>query len=306
MLTGPSVPTSAPLVSPSAHPAAIDWMQFVPNPSAFTGVDTFDASDSDQVRRYLDLNAVVKKWEFPVGFPEVLDDAEWGPIARQLLADADGLLSNWLSAGMLRAEVRFGVWQAAARGSEIVISPPSAPSVSLLCPRVPVGPGESYCLADFIKPAAEMGAGSSDYIGGFAIRLHGPFETLIESYQTNQDDYRTLLTKDLWLLYRSAVADYLHYRLRRFIWAYCDDDDLSNDEIMAGLHQGIRVDSDSVASPGQAGETALLTLLGAAGWQEEDVISNEYGFSPVLSGYFLAHPRSRTIQAFANELTSIV
>jgi 5-methyltetrahydrofolate--homocysteine methyltransferase len=288
--------------SPATHPLAIDWTGFNPVPSQFVGVATFDASDASQVRRYLDWEAFVRKWELPIGFPEVLDDAEWGDAARQLLADANELLSRWLSAGTLRAEVKFGVWEASAEGDQVTIHPENSASVAITFPRIPIPAGDLYCLADFIKPVTALQLGESDYMGGFAIRLRGPIDELVQSFITSRDEYRSLLARDLWELYRSAVADYLHYRLRRFIWAYCDDDDLSNEEVLAGLQQGIRIDTGAIECHDPSDETTLLGLLGVKEWLADGEVGEEKHLSPVLSGYFLAHPRSRRLSALTNEL----
>ena len=299
----PFSPARTPSVPASPATVAIDWTRFKPFPSPFVGVTTFDASNSDQVRRYIDWAAVLHTWELPAGLPEVLDDAEWGATARRLLADANDLLTHWLSTGILRTEVVVGVWPASAEGDQLVIRPGSSLPVRIAVPRIPDVAGISYCLADFIRPLDAQPTNVTDYIGGFAVRLHGPVDALIQDFTDSRDEYRALLANDLWLAYRSAVADYLHYRLRRFIWAYCDDDDLSNEELLAGHHQGIRVDSGSIACPDQAAEATLLALLAADSWAPDGSRQEKGDRSPVLSGYFLAHPRSRTLAAFTNEWT---
>ena len=153
---------------------------------------------------------------------------------------------------------------------------------------------------DFIKPAAALKAGESDYVGGYAIRLSEAVLEPVRQWEAAPDDYRAFLATDLCALYRQAVADYLHYRLRRFIWAYCDDDDLSNEEVLEGLHQGIRVDMGGPAFPSRAEQTKLLGLLGVDGGA---TVCNPGGIdspSSVLCGFFFAHPRSRN---FPSETT---
>ncbi|MGF7214948.1 cobalamin-dependent methionine synthase I [Spirosoma lacussanchae] len=262
----------------------IDWPAFSPFPSQFIGVSTFDAADTDRVRTYLNWSELLRQWEIPVSFPEALDSPDWNTTARSLLADANALLDGWIAGGLLRAEVTFGVWQARAEGDQVVVQPATGAAVRLTFPRLPLADGSSYCLADLIKPAALLTTAESDYIGGYAVRLDQRIGIAIQPWVAAEDDYRVFLANDLCALYRSAVADYLHYRLRRFIWAYCDDDDLSNTEIMEGLHQGIRVPVGNYACPGPVERSGLPELLGLA--------------NPLSAGcgFFFAHPRARPFQ----------
>ena len=288
----PSAPAKSPVAALPGQ-IVVDWTGFKPFPSPFLGVSSFDASDSDKVRTYLDWSAFLRKWEIPVSFPSVLDDPEWGDAARTLWQDASALLNEWLAEGKLTADVVFGVWRASAEGDQVLIQPEDRPGVRITFPRLPLPGAETYCAANFIKPAAALKAGESDYIGGYAIRLSEAVLEPVRQWEAAPDDYRAFLATDLCTLYRQAVADYLHYRLRRFIWAYCDDDDLSNEEVLDGLHQGIRVDMGGPAFPNRAEQTKLLDLLGVDGGRSARSSDDTDGPPSVLCGFFFAHPRSR-------------
>ncbi|MBC3789088.1 vitamin B12 dependent-methionine synthase activation domain-containing protein [Spirosoma utsteinense] len=278
-----------------ADQQAIDWTCFKPFTSHFLGVSTFDASDTDQVRRYMDWDLFFRKWEFPLPFPDVLDDVHWGPPARALYTDARARLDE-LVGDNLRPEVVFGVWRASARGDQVLVETTGGTTVGLSFPRIQVSDSRSYCVADFIKPAMALRVGESDYLGGYALRLGTDVDRPAGQPATGQHDYRSLLTADLCELYRSALVDYLHYRLRRFIWAYCDDDDLSNEKVLTGTHQGIRVDVGGPECPGQTLQAQLLKQLGVDAWEDAGAFHLP-GDRPsrVSSGFFLAHPQSRNL-----------
>ncbi|WP_460909503.1 vitamin B12 dependent-methionine synthase activation domain-containing protein [Spirosoma areae] len=123
------------------------------------------------------------------------------------------------------------------------------------------------------------------------MKRHNTSFTLHRQWEARQDDYQALLATDLGDLYRSAVADYLHYRLRRFIWAYCDDDDLSNEELLEGMHQGIRVEIGSPSCPDRTAVPPLLHLLAI----EDQTFTGVGAACSALSecGFFFAHPKSR-------------
>lgn len=285
------IPTQLALPGILTTATAFDWPGFEPFPAQFIGVSPFDASDSDKVRTYLNWSGLFQKWEIPVPFPQVLDDADWGATAISLLRDANALLDDFLTKGLLRPEVMFGVWRAFSEGDQVVIQSGDQKAVRIPFPRLPQPNGATYCLADFIKPAIAMKPDEWDYLGGYLIRLSADVLAPIRRYSAEPDDYQAFLATDLCVLYRSAVADYLHYRLRRFIWAYCDDDDLSNEDVLQGLHQGIRVDIGSPVCPDSITRTPLLQLLQI----DDQSFTDNDPDSPAseVGGFFFAHPKSR-------------
>lgn len=121
MTLAPPTPADYPAATPG--PSVFDWAGFEPFPAHFLGVAAFDASDTDRVRTYLNWDALFQKWEIPVGFAAVLDDADWGETANTLLHDANTLLNDWLAGGKLRTDVVFGVWRAGAGGDQVVVQP---------------------------------------------------------------------------------------------------------------------------------------------------------------------------------------
>lgn len=286
MIPPPSATFALPPENALYDPTAFDWAGFRPFQSSFVGVSAFDASDASQIRPYLNWVALFQRWEVPIPFPSVVDHPDWGQVARNLLRDANALLDSWLAEDRLRPQVVFGVWPARAEGNQVVVRSGDEAPVRLPFPRLSLANGQSYCLADFIKPATALKANESDYLGGYVIRLGEEIQQAIQRCQTEGDLYRAFLSADLCALYTSALADYLHYRLRRFIWAYCDDDDLSNQEVVEGLHQGIRVVISGPECPDPAEALRLRSLL--AGPVPEAGTVYE-------CGYFFAHPKSRLL-----------
>ncbi len=263
----------------------------------FLGVDRFDASDSATVRTYLDWNRFFQKWDFPIRFPEVLDDAEWGAAARNLFEDANALFDELIAQQQIAPNVVFGVWPAHSEGQAVVVQNGDQPPVTLTFPQLSDQTlyAAPYCLANFIKPGTYLTEGESDYLGGYAIAVGEPLTRRLAQAQTEENLYQAYLLEDLGTLYASAVADYLHYRLRRFIWAYCDDDDLSNEEVVEGLHQGIRVVIGGRECPDSALKTSLFRLLGVdpADFPPSQHDPTNVIFNPC--GFFFANPKSRLL-----------
>lgn len=274
---------------------SFDWKKFEASQPGFLGEAEFDATDSSMVRTYLNWPSFFRKWELSAQFPDILHDPVQGSAASKLFEDTNELLASLIEEEWMAPKVIFGVWKAASEGQEITIWKEGDKQFDFQFIRQNVGGdgGFRYCLADFVKPKSYLKAGESDFIGGYVIHLGDRIRVKKEIVKSVGDKYSVYLIDDLCAMYLDAIADYLHYRLRRFIWAYCDDDDLSNEEVMLGLHQGIRVEIGGNECPDLAQLPQLIELLGVTerGFGLTEAICQDTSLTKC--GLFFAHPLSR-------------
>lgn len=275
--------------------SSFDWENFEASQPGFLGEAEFDATDSALIRTYLNWPAFFRKWELSAQFPDILHDPMQGPAAMKLFTDTSELLVDLIQEKWLLPKVIFGVWSAASKQQEVTVwkEDGRAFKFSFVCQESNNACATSYCLADFIKPKEYLKEGESDFIGGYVIHLGDRMRVKKEIVKSVGDKYSGYLLDDLCAMYLDAIADYLHYRLRRFIWAYCDDDDLSNEEIMLGLHQGIRVEIGGNECPDLAQLPQLIELLGVTerGFGLTEAICQDTSLTKC--GLFFAHPLSR-------------
>ena len=72
----------------------------------------------------------------------------------------------------------------------------------------------NHCLADFVAPAdRDQSRRLQDYLGGFAVSIHGADE-LAEEFKREHDDYNAIMTKALADRLAEAFAEYLHKEAR--------------------------------------------------------------------------------------------
>lgn len=272
--------------------SSFDWENFEASQPGFLGEAEFDATDSALIRTYLNWPAFFRKWELSAQFPDILHDHVQGPAAMKLFEDTNELLVDLVIEKWLTPKVIFGVWKAASTEQEVTIWKESGKTFEFSFARQETSEPR-YCLADFIKPKAVLKEGESDFIGGYIVHLGDRMRVKKEIINSLGDKYVGYLMEDLCEMYLEAIADYLHYRLRRFIWAYCDDDDLSNEEVMLGLHQGIRVEIGGNECPDLSQLPQLIELLGVAqkGYGLTEAISQDTLMTKC--GLFFAHPLSR-------------
>lgn len=272
-----------------------DWKKFEPSQPGFLGEAEFDAMDSSVVRTYLNWPSFFRKWELSAQFPDILHDPVQGLAACKLFEDTNELLTNLIEEKWITPKVIFGVWRAAATGQKVAVWKEDGTLFDFQFARQEANGANEvrYCLADFIKPKEQMKEGESDFIGGYLIHLGDRMLVKKEIIRTIGDKYAGYLMEDLCEMYLEAIADYLHYRLRRFIWAYCDDDDLSNEEVMLGLHQGIRVELGGNECPDLSQLSQLIELLGVTekGCGLTEAVCQDTSLTRY--GLFFAHPLSR-------------
>ena len=154
----------------------------------------------------------------------------------------------------------------------------------------------NHCLADYIAPensqASTLNSQRADYLGGFAVTVHGADE-LAERFKKEHDDYSGILTKALADRLAEAFAEYLH-KQARIAWGFGRDEKLSNVELIREKYRGIRPAAGYPACPDHAEKRTLFDLLAAeksAGIRLTESFAMHPGAS--VSGLYFSHPESK-------------
>jgi 5-methyltetrahydrofolate--homocysteine methyltransferase len=145
-------------------------------------------------------------------------------------------------------------------------------------------------LADFIAPAT---SGYSDYIGAFAVTIHG-IEPHIKKMEAAHDDYNKIMLQALADRLAEAFAEALHHHTRTTWWGYQPNEQLSNEDLIQEKYMGIRPAPGYPACPDHTEKYKLFSLLNAtesAGIQ----LTENLAMFPASSvcGWYIAHPQSQ-------------
>ena len=160
-----------------------------------------------------------------------------GESARKLFADARKMLDRIVAEHWLTAKARSACGAAGARATTSCCSrttaAPRRSRASFLRQQVKKREGRAnMCLADFISPEA-------DWIGGFAVAGHG-IEPHLARFKADNDDYSDILLKALADRLAEAFAERLHDHVRKTLWGYAPDEQLTNEELIRENYRGIR------------------------------------------------------------------
>jgi 5-methyltetrahydrofolate--homocysteine methyltransferase len=94
--------------------------------------------------------------------------------------------------------------------------------------------------------------------------------------------------------FAEAAAEYLHERVRREIWGYSSDEQLTAQQLIAEEYRGIRPAPGYPACPDHTEKSILWRLLDVernAGMQ----LTESFAMHPTaaVSGWYIAHPEAR-------------
>ena len=282
------------LATARAARTPITWSVEDVSTPAFTGRRSIDVPLADIVP-YIDWTFFFHAWELRGRFPGVLDHPKYGEAARELYTNATTLLDQIVADELLQARGVYGFWPANADGDDIVIYTGAERAAEftrfpmLRQQRAKADDKPSYCLADFVAPAA---TGLRDHLGAFAVTTGLGADALIAKYEAEHDDYSAIMVRALADRLAEAFAEMLHQRVRRE-WGYGADEKLGPDDLIAEAYRGIRPAFGYPACPDHTEKRRLFDLLGAE--ELEITLSESYAMLPAasVSGIYLAHPASR-------------
>jgi cobalamin-dependent methionine synthase I len=141
------------------------------------------------------------------------------------------------------------------------------------------------CLSDFVRP---LSSGITDKIGAFATTVDAEMERLYA-----EDDYKRMLVQTLSDRLAEATAEKLHEDVRKKLWGYAPDENLSVKDLHNEKYQGIRPAVGYPSLPDQSINFLLDELLDM---KQIGISLTENGMmKPHASvcGLMFAHPASR-------------
>ena len=284
------------LAQARANKPVTDWQTSPVYVPRFTGVKHYHDFPLAKLREYIDWTFFFIAWELKGHFPQILDDPRQGEAARKLYAEANELLDEIIAHKMLQANGVIGLWPANASGDDIFLFRDEnrrelAGVFRHLRQQEKKKEGQAnLCLADFVAP---LTSGRADYCGGFAVTAGIGIEKWKDQFREENNDYKALLLESLADRLGEAFAEYLHLVVRKELWAYAPEENLSLRDLLRSGYQGIRPAPGYPACPEHSEKETLLNLLQAG--KAGITLTEHFAMYPNASvcGHYYAHPESR-------------
>jgi 5-methyltetrahydrofolate--homocysteine methyltransferase len=281
-----------------ANRTPINWSSYVPPQPESLGLRVYGPgkiSTRDLVK-YIDWSPFFHAWELRGRYPAIFEDPKIGKEARELFNDAQELLERIAAKDLLVPRGVYAFWPANAVGDDIHVYGDDTRTTEIatfyfLRQQMQKPSGQfNHCLADYVAPADRAQSASlHDYLGGFAVSIHGADE-LAEEFKHQQDDYSAIITKALADRFAEAFAEYLH-KEARMAWGFGRDEKLSNADLIREKYRGIRPAAGYPACPDHAEKRTLFDLLDATN-NAVIKLTESFAMHPAasVSGLYFSHP----------------
>ncbi|MFM7402907.1 MAG: methionine synthase [Erythrobacter sp.] len=272
-----------PLAEARANGFVIDLAE-KPDAPAQPGLHVFDDWSLEHLRQLIDWTPFFRAWELHGNYPAILTDEVVGETATQLFADANQMLDKIIGEKWLTARGVAGLWPCGRDGDDVVLD--SGHRLPMLRQQVKKSRERpNMCLADFIDP-------SCDWIGGFAVGIHG-IDSHSERFQADKDDYSNILLKALADRFAEAFAEALHQHVRTTLWGYAPGEQLDNAALIKEQYRGIRPAPGYPACPDHSLKPFLFDLLDAPR-NTGLTLTESFSMWPTaaVSGFYFGHPEA--------------
>jgi 5-methyltetrahydrofolate--homocysteine methyltransferase len=296
----------------------IDWDKTEIKKPTFLGTKVIENISLRQIAKYIDWTPYFQTWDLHGKYPRILTDAVVGAEAQKVYDDAQAMLTQIIDNKWFTAKAIIGFWPSNVTDGDTqhIYSFAKTEQHNSSCSNLAhdhshytenrqqtiaklqhlrqqgqKGSGlPNISLADFIAPASTS---LPDYLGGFTVSIFGADEKAKE-YQTQHDDYNSIMVKALADRLAEAYTELLHERVRKQYWGYATDETLENEALIAEKYQGIRPAPGYPACPDHTLKTTLFELLDASK-QIGTQLTQSLAMYPAasVSGFYYSHPASK-------------
>ena len=242
------------LAEARANKFKIDWSKEKITQPNKLGLTIFENIDVAELEKYIDWTTFLFAWNVKGRYPEILQNAEKGAAAQQLIDDANNMLNKLKKEQLLKIDAVVGLFPANSSDEDINVydTERNAVLAKLVMQRQQTKQSNTLpniSLSDFI---ASEESGIRDYIGAFVVTVSPKNNQLEQQYKSAGDDYSVLLIKTLCDCLADACAEYSHKQVIENIWGY---DKTGN--------QGIRPAVGYPSYPDHSQKVTIFNLLNA-------------------------------------------
>jgi 5-methyltetrahydrofolate--homocysteine methyltransferase len=268
----------------------IDFEKEKPVTPNFLGTKVFEDFDLNEISEYIDWTPFFRTWELAGKYPAILEDEVVGEQAKHLFDDAQKMLTQIIDENWLDAKAVIGIWEANSVNDSIIKTKDG--EFHQLRQQAKKASGvPNISLADFIAPE---NSGIQDYIGGFVVTTGLGIEEYIKRFETDHDDYSSILLKALADRLAEAFAELMHKKVRTEYWGYVNDEQLDNESLIKENYKGIRPAPGYPACPDHTLKRELFSLLDATKLAGVELTESLAMFpTAAVSGFYFGHPQAK-------------
>ncbi|MFN5223314.1 MAG: methionine synthase [Bacteroidota bacterium] len=277
-----------------ANALKTDWQAIdFPMPE-HPGVTVMRDLPLEELVPFIDWTPFFHSWELKGSYPKILNDSEKGIEAQKLFADAQNMLNRIIDEKWIKAHAVVGLWPANADGDDIVAFADEQRQQELCRfhsvrqqTQKPSGM-PNLALSDFVAPS-----GYADHIGAFVVSTGDGVDERVAVFEKDHDDYSAIMLKALADRLAEAFAEFMHRKVRKELWGYAKNEDLSGEDLIAEKYRGIRPAPGYPAQPDHTEKTMLFQILEASKHTGVQLTESLAMYpTAAVCGLYIAHPQS--------------
>ncbi len=273
----------------------LDWSGYEPKQPNFIGSKTIEV-ELDELVPYIDWTPFFRTWELFGKYPAILTDEVVGKQATAVFEDAKEMLDLILKENKLSAKAVYGIFPAnQVNDDDIELRDENGKVLdkflTLRQQSQKTKGAPNIALADFIAP---KDSGKTDYMGAFCVTTGFGVDEWATEFEKDLDDYNSIMVKALADRFAEAFAEYLHEKIRKEIWGYAADENLSSEDLIAESYKGIRPAPGYPACPDHLEKPTIWKLLDVEK-QIGVTLTESMAMWPAasVSGYYFGNPESK-------------
>ncbi len=270
----------------------LDWDNFTPVKPNVIGEQVIEV-ELDVLVPYIDWTPFFRTWELFGKYPAILTDEVVGEQATSVFADAQEMLAVILKEKKLTAKGIYGIFPAnQINDDDIELTDengkPLQTFLTLRQQSQKTKGAPNIALSDFIAPKDN---GVTDYMGAFCVTTGFGVDEWAAEFEKDLDDYNSIMVKALADRFAEAFAEYLHEKVRKEIWGYASDENMSTEAMIAEEYKGIRPAPGYPACPDHLEKPTIWKLLNV----EKEIgvtLTESMAMWPAssVSGYYFGNP----------------
>ena len=273
----------------------LNWNEYEPKKPNFIGTKIIDI-ELEELIPYIDWNPFFRTWELFGKYPDILQDSVVGEEATTVFLDAQQALQTILREKKITPKGIVGIFPAnQINDDDIEVRNEDG---ELLCKFLTLRQQTqksqgafNIALADYIIP---KDIGKTDYIGAFCVSCGFGVDEYAAEFEKDLDDYNSIMIKALGDRLAEAFAEYLHVKVRKELWGYASDEDLSNEDLIVEKYKGIRPAPGYPSCPDHLEKPTIWKLLNV----EKEIgvtLTESMAMWPAssVSGYYFGNPDSK-------------
>lgn len=201
------------------------------------------------------------------------------------------MLDKLIAEDLIQAHAVVGIHPCRRQGDDIVVDGPvnghmRSTTFYGLRQQQDTDQDNCACLSDFVAP-------QDDHLGGFACTCGVGVDALKAQYDKSGEVDQAILVDAVADRLTEAFAELLHVKVRKELWGYAPDEDLSLDDMLKVKYQGIRPAPGYPTQPDHREKVSLFDLL-----QVEELLDGSLGLTEshmmlpaaAVSALCFAHP----------------